>query len=376
MKTLHVVASGERRGAEMFASSLVHQLSGSGIAQRVFVLHPPVGLWSDGSTSVESAPPGGGRVPGLRLHAAAVRSLSAEIGSWEPDVILAHGGEALKHAVAADRRRGGRVVYRRIGDATQFGSAKLRERVFSFVVRRTAMVVAVADALRAELIDHYRLPPDRVVVIPNAVAPGSIEPTVTRHDTRAALGIADDARVVLSLGALTWEKDPLAHLRIVAGSSAPAPEVVHVIAGDGPLARDVMDAAEVSPIRTLVLGSRSDVGDLLEASDVMLVASRTEGMPACVIEAGMRGLPVASYALSGIPEVVLHGISGTLVPPGDERGLAVSLAGLLRDADARARMGAAGRDRCLSRFDIRVVADRYAQVLDEVANPPRQTVRR
>lgn len=377
MRVLHVVTSGERRGAEVFASSLVHELKGSGILQRVFVLRPPAGLWADGSTSIALAPVGRGPVPGLSLHAAAVGALRAEIADWEPDALLAHGGEALKHAVAADRGRGKRVIYRRIGDATQFGSAKLRELVFSLVVRRTARVVAVADVLRDELVAHYRVPRERVVVISNGVDPRSVEPTRSREDTRVALGIDPDANVVLSLGALTWEKDPLAHLRAVGLAAATTSNVVHLIVGDGPLADDVKAAAAKAPVPTLVLGSRNDVGDMLNASDVMVVASRSEGMPACVIEAGMRELPVASYALSGIPEVVLAGTTGRLVPPGDEPALAGAIAELLSDPGTCARMGAAARERCLEHFDIRNVARRYAELFEEVAERrPRKATRR
>ena len=72
--------------------------------------------------------------------------------------------------------------------------------------------------------------------------------------------------------------------------------------------------------RCLVLGERSDVGDLFAASDVFLFASRPdgmEGMPAAVIEAGMAGVPVAGYSIAGVPEVVEHGLTGLLAPRRD-----------------------------------------------------------
>jgi glycosyltransferase involved in cell wall biosynthesis len=90
-------------------------------------------------------------------------------------------------------------------------------------------------------------------------------------------------------------------------------------------------------------------------------------MPACVIEAGMVGLPVAAYALSGVPEVVVDGETGRLASPGDVRALAAALRELLHDDEQRRRMGEAASDRCRERFDIEVVAPRYLDVYEQVA---------
>src|SRR4030095_10598744 len=84
--------------------------------------------------------------------------------------------------------------------------------------------------------------------------------------------------------------------------------------------------------RAVVLGSREDVGDLLAASDLMVFASRTEGMPASLIEAGMAGLPVAATTLPGVPEVVVDGTTGLLVPPGDREELRGAVERLLGGA--------------------------------------------
>ena len=81
----------------------------------------------------------------------------------------------------------------------------------------------------------------------------------------------------------------------------------------------------------MLLGARDDVPDLLAASDVLLLASRTEGMPACVIEAGIAGVPVAGYALSGVPEAVVSGETGLLVPPGDRDALVEAVDTLIGD---------------------------------------------
>jgi glycosyltransferase involved in cell wall biosynthesis len=370
MRVLHVVASRHRRGAEIFASSLVGALAHDGIEQRVAVVK------TNGNADVGFAAPtvslgdGGTSIPGLRLEAGVVTRLRRVSRDFRPDVIQAHGGEPLKYVAASNGIRGGRVVYRRIGDPEQFRGAGVREHVFAALLRRTARVVAVADALREDLVRRYGLDPQRVVTIPNAVDPAATRPVRTRGEVREELGVGPDMPLVLSMGALTWEKDPLGHVEVVARLAESRP-LAHAFVGDGPLRGDIERAVESRgpSYRPLVLGSRDDIGDLLAAADVLLVASRTEGMPASVIEAGLAGVPVVGYALSGVPEVVLDGVTGRLVPPGGAHALSQALADLLDDPEARRSMGACARVRCAERFDIGVVAPMYRRVYEEVAAP-------
>jgi glycosyltransferase involved in cell wall biosynthesis len=99
----------------------------------------------------------------------------------------------------------------------------------------------------------------------------------------------------------------------------------------------------------------------------MLLASKTEGMPACVIEAGIAGLPVAGYALAGVPEAVVSGDTGLLVPPGDRDALTSAVTELIADAELRRRLGGGARERCRAMFDIRRVAPMYHDVYEAVA---------
>ena len=177
-----------------------------------------------------------------------------------------------------------------------------------------------------------------------------------------------DAPVVISLGALSWEKDPLAHLEVMDGVRRVLPGSVHLIAGDGPLRHEVEQRADRAGLDGLarILGNRSDVADLLAAADVLLLASKVEGMPGCVIEAGMSGLPVVSYAVAGVPEVVIDGETGYLVDQGAIGGLVDRTVELLTDPTQRTRMGEAARDRCTAAYDIGVVAPKYLAIYEEV----------
>jgi glycosyltransferase involved in cell wall biosynthesis len=372
MRVLHLVASGDRRGAEIFAADLAGSLAKAAVVQRIAMLRSPVGQAVRYPVETTVLGNGGRRLPGVGVETATVGRLRATVKGWAPDVIQAHGGEALKYAVAATTLRLVPVVYRRIGSAPPWITRGVRRTAYARLLRRAALVVAVAEAVRLETLQLFRLPADDVVTIPNGVDAHRLEPSADRAAVRRRLGIPPDVRVVLSLGALTWEKDPVGHLRVTAPVLAQRARAVHLFAGDGPLRGDLEAAVRQKGLgdSVFVLGGRSDVADLLTAADLLLFASRPggmEGMPAIVIEAGMAGLPVAGYAISGVAEVVASGETGLLVAPMAQERLTQAVATLLEDDPLRGRMGQAARVRCAARYEIGAVAPQYLRRYEQVA---------
>jgi glycosyltransferase involved in cell wall biosynthesis len=367
VRVLHVVASGKRRGAETFASDLVRSLRKAKVQQRVVVLRGRNGSAVSYEVPAKLLGLDGGRLG--RLNPQPVGSLRGSLDSWKPDVIQAHGGEALIYSLAASvGRAAGLVVYRRIGSAHPRVAGTMRRRLYGGLMRRAAAIVAVSEAVRRDTVTAFGVPASRVLTIPNGVDPARFTPTKAREATRHALGIPMETPLCLSVGAFTWEKDPHSQLAVIERVLHERPEAFFLMAGDGPL-RGEVDAvvhrkALESRVRTL--GSRSDVPDLMAASDVLLLASRTEGMPACVIEAGLAGLAVSAYAVAGVPEVVIDGESGLLAPPGDVDGLARRVVDILENDSARRAMGRAARARCLRSFVIERIAPRYLRLYEEM----------
>jgi colanic acid/amylovoran biosynthesis glycosyltransferase len=139
--------------------------------------------------------------------------------------------------------------------------------------------------------------------------------------------------------------------------------------GDGPdreaLTKQI-DRAGLGDRVTLVGRMTSDAvaaelarSDVLAAPSVPTSGGKREGIPVVLMEAMAAGLPVVASRLSGIPELVTDGVSGLLVPPGDDDALADALERLAGDAALRARLGAAGRETVVREFDV----DRNAAAL-------------
>lgn len=359
MKVIHVIATLQRRGAETFAADLVRALDRRGVVQEVVALRRGDSPYVEPVARTSTVLASGKTLPGLDPRI--VRRLRRTIVSRRPDIVQAHGGEALKYCVAAGARSRGAISYRRIGEIPHNGKLGLRRLFYRALMRRASRVIAVSTPLREDIIKTFGLDAASVVVIPNAVDAARLTPVTSRDEVRAALGLTHENVVVLSLGALVHEKAPLDHIAAASRVLDIHPEAVHVIVGDGVLRPEVESAAGAAPAarRIKVLGSRADVADLLHASDVLLFASRSEGMPAAIIEAGAASLPVAAFALPGVAEVVVHEETGLLAPPGDTAALAACLERLVVNSDLRAALGLAARRRCVDTFGIESAADAY-----------------
>jgi len=237
---------------------------------------------------------------------------------------------------------------------------------------RARSIVALAEAVRLETIAVFDIDPERVVTIPNGVDSRRLAPSASRAEIRARLDVAPRAKILLSVAALTWEKDPAVHVEVGAAVLRRCPDAVHLIAGDGPLRDDIRGRIRSIGLggRMRVLGSRGDVADLLTASDVMLFASRPdgmEGMPTIMIEAGMSGLPVVGFDVAGVGEVIDDCRTGILVPWGDVEGLSGEVLALLFDDERRLSMGAAAQETCDGRFDVARLAPRYLELYEGLA---------
>lgn len=365
LRVLHVTASDQRRGAEVFAADLI-AATGEGIAHHVAFAH------STGLQRVDYGCPTTalGTQAGAAGVLAGAWALRAVARRFRPHVVQAHGGEPLRLALLAGLGPRVPVVYRRIGTAPATMLHGWRRQWHRALMGRATTVVCVAEAVRVEAVERLELDPKRTVTIPNAVDRRRVvagDPAGARAAVRAELDLPAGAPVILSLGALSWEKDPLAALAITAPLLGGDKGAHHLFAGDGPLRSAV---AQEAGAYVVLAGSRPDVDRILAAADVVLFASRTggmEGLPATVIEAGLARRPVVAFDVAGIGEVVQDGVTGILVPHGDHERARRAVADLLADAPRQDQLGAAAAERCGRLFTIEAVAPRYRQVWEDAA---------
>jgi len=204
------------------------------------------------------------------------------------------------------------------------------------VVRR-AVHVYTPSAYLAELAIAWGARSDRVSVLPN---PGPSElPTSPQEELRAQLGL--DGPTLAFAGRLTAQKS----LGVLVQSLAACEGVSLVIAGDGderaPTEALVDRLGLAGRVRLLGPLDRMGVLELFAAADAAVLSSSWENFPHSVVEALAVGTPVIATRVGGVPEVVVDGENGLLVPPGDPTALADAVKRYFADADLRARLRAA-----------------------------------
>jgi glycosyltransferase involved in cell wall biosynthesis len=138
-----------------------------------------------------------------------------------------------------------------------------------------------------------------------------------------------------------------------------------VIAGDGPLRPELESlGGRVAPDQVRFLGSIEDPRQLYTAADLLVLPSRSEGMPAVIIEAGLVGTPTLASAVGAIPEMIDDGVTGFLAPPAQPAALADLVATALGQA---VTVGRRAREAFRERYDIVSIAPQWTRVIDEVA---------
>jgi glycosyltransferase involved in cell wall biosynthesis len=153
---------------------------------------------------------------------------------------------------------------------------------------------------------------------------------------------------VLHAGRLGHEKNVDVVLRAFARLLETLPDYTLDIVGDGParpnLVRLIRSLGIGQNVRMRGFMDRSSLARAYRDYDAFVTASTIETQGIVLLEAMAAGLPVVGVDALAIPEIVRDGRSGRIVAPGDEAGIATALAEVLGDQEARARMGAAGRE--------------------------------
>jgi len=276
--------------------------------------------------------------PGPRSLAmpAAMRWARRRLDELSPDVFQAYLAHALVLAAALPRRSGAvRVLSHQHGSHFESSGRKLGAMLDRFAGRRFDHVVACSEAVREYLLETYRYPPDYVTTIRNG---WSGTPLKLRKDPRPTVVCTANFRA---------QKGHPVLIEAFATVAERVPEARLALLGDGaelPAARRLV--AELGLERSVELpGAQADVWPWLAKAHVFALASHYEPLGIAVLEAMAAGLPVVATDVEGIAELVEPGVTGELVPPGDPRAMAQSLAALLAEPGTALKMGSAGRER-------------------------------
>ena len=214
---------------------------------------------------------------------------------------------------------------------------------------------AVSGAVKTATMQALGIDSHRITVVERGRDPVRLgEPSSDRRArARDALGLRQDARVIVTVGRQEFQKAQSNLVRafdLIAGKHAEAELLL--VGRTGNESEKVRTQVGRSGYRDRirVLGHRDDVPDVLAAADVFALPSLYEGFPGAVIEAMALGLPVVATQIPTMREVVEEGGSGFLVPPGNSERLADAIGRVLDDREVNRRLGNRGRELFLTRL--------------------------
>jgi glycosyltransferase involved in cell wall biosynthesis len=281
-------------------------------------------------------------------------------------VVHTHQIGALFYAGPAARAAGVPVVVH-----TEHGHHEYRGRtrwMAWWAARYAQRVFCVSADIASSVVDRGTAPLSKVQVVSNGIDVASFANTGRGRDVKRSLGIPSDAPVIGTVGRLNEIKrqDVLIHSFELLKSTEHQAHLLFV--GDGPMRRSLCRLAEDLGLEQRVhfAGYQDDPAPFLNAMNVFALTSRSEGMPLCVLEAWAAGLPVVASRVGGIPELIEHGCNGLMFEKGDVAGLSTHLTSLLTDPERACRMGQAGRERVVARFDVSVMANEYDRHYQEL----------
>ena len=291
-----------------------------------------------------------------------------------PDVVLINNGgypgaESCRLAALAARGAGVERVVHFVHNMAHPPAwpAPVERLLDRRIDRATDLWVTAAVRASDELSRRREIPRERVATIHYGIEPAAPpHPGGADPRLRAELGFTDGRPALVAVANLEPRKGLSLLLRALAGLRDRGIDVATALVGDGPLRGRLADEARELGLNGSVrmLGWREDVDAILDQADMLVLPSLgNECLPYVILEAMAHRLPVVSTDVAGIPEMVLHGETGLVVPPSDVDALAAALARLVAEpADARS-MGERGRRRVLDQFTREVMADSMSRVL-------------
>ncbi len=267
--------------------------------------------------------------------------LSRVIRQWKPEIVHAHDPHAVSMAglalsFSAPQPRPRLVASRRVDFHLQKHSFSL------WKYRQVDLFIAASGAIRDVLVsDGIRA--SQIVVIHDGIDVAKIG-RLPPVDIRAEFWLPHGAPVVANVGALVPHKGQKYLVEAMTHVVREVPDAHVVIFGEGEL-RPALER-QIKELHlekhVLLAGFRPDVLQLMKTADLFVMSSVTEGLGSTVLDAMAMKLAVVGTLAGGIPEAVIDGTTGALVPPAHAADLAAAMIRLLEDRALRTRMGEAG----------------------------------
>jgi glycosyltransferase involved in cell wall biosynthesis len=377
MKILHIISSGGMYGAEaviLNMSRTLNEASHSSI----------LGVFSNSTN------------PNLQLHEVATAqgieshliscvgqidrtvpsSIRELVNRTNADVIHAHGYKADIYCYFALRGSGVALVSTCHTWYDNDLAVSLYGKADRFILRNYAAVVAVSEEVKQRLL-KAGVHEEKIHIVRNGI---DLRPFDSATPSLRDAHSQDNAPIVGLIGRLATEKGVDIFLRAAAHVLKELPATKFVVVGEGPDREQLESLIDELQIRknVFMLGRRDDMPGVYASLDIMVSASRREGLPMAILEGMASSRPVVATAVGAVPDVILDGRTGVLAPSENVVALASKIVTLLNDRTQRDYLGAAAKKLIEEKFSAeRMTADYlylYAQAIASKKQPSAHSI--
>jgi len=284
------------------------------------------------------------------------REIARIVRARDIDIIHAHLLQMNLGGALAGRLTGVPVVATVHGQVYDF-ERRRRLLAYRLIARSGVTITTPSLHLREALVQSARVPGERVIAIHNGIDLDALQAALPARDLPGGFRVG-------AVGRLDPVKG-LEHLLDAAAAIGPqAPDLRFIIAGEGPQRASLERRIGALGLdhRVTLLGHRDDVPALMQALDIFVLPSLSEGLPTALLEAMAAARPIVASDIPGIAEVVRHRHSALLTPPGDAQALGDAILELRRDPQLAADLGRAARERVQAHFSLAQCVAQYVEL--------------
>ncbi|HCU79983.1 MAG: hypothetical protein CL789_04605 [Chloroflexi bacterium] len=252
----------------------------------------------------------------------------------------------------------------------------LRRYRHNYTCNSVHKAISVSEINKHRLVDNNFYLPGKIKVIRNMIEVDKFENVEHRIDFRREWSVDDNMSLIVVVGYLEEIKGHRYLLQALPNIVARHPNILVALVGDGELKKQFEDQVLETCVADKVLfaGWQQDVPSILNAADLLVLPSLSEGLPFVVPEAMAAGLPVVATNVGGIPEAVVEGKTGLLVKAASSLELEQAIISLLDNPSQMIEMGIAGNKRANAEFNVermvRDTCDVYSTVLSNANTHP------
>lgn len=231
---------------------------------------------------------------------------------------------------------------------------KKRHFIYRLISRLVAgasdKVLCCSDYVKQGVCQAYKIKDDKIVVLKNLIEDKRLEIKRSREDVRRGLSIPQDSFVAVNVSSLYWIKNQ--KILIDALKLLEKKNIYLIIAGDGPARCELEVYAGKQGVseRVRFLGWSEGIADVLNASDVFVLPSLSEGLPICLLEAMSIGLSCIASRVGGIREIINDGVNGIMIKSNDLNDLTRALNKVVNDRGFSLKIGLAARNSVTDNF--------------------------